>query len=234
MENVISIPYSEIPGFVVSTAPGHAGSWITGTIQGKTVCIMAGRLHCYEGYSMQEITFPIRVMKQLGVETLFLTNASGSINRNFFPGDFMLLRNHIRFGGSDPLIGFNDEDEGPRFPKMTYPYDEQLAELTRKAALKHGIALREGVYVYNTGPTFETASEVRMFEMLGGDALGMSTIPEVIVARYLNIRVLAISCITNFGPGLNENPITDDEVDIIGKEVAPRFKMMINEIIKNI
>lgn len=234
LENAVHIPYKDIPGFVTSTAPGHAGEWITGDVGGKTVCLMAGRLHFYEGYTMQQVTFPVRVMKHLGVEVLFLTNASGSLNLTYFPGDFMLLRDHINFSGNNPLIGPNDNDEGLRFPDMTYAYDQQLMEVAREAANKHGITLREGTYMFCTGPNLETPAEVRMLRAMGGDAVGMSTVPEALVARHVGLRVIAISCITNFGAGVKDTPLVDGEVDAAGKKAAPKLRKLVDEIIANI
>ena len=201
IENQVIIPYEDIPNFPVSTAPGHAGRLIIGECMGKTVYCMQGRFHYYEGYSMEEIVYPVRVMQKFGIEKLIITNAAGGLNPEFNAGDLMVIDDHINFMGANPLIGENDESFGPRFVDMSKPYDRELIEIAHKAAKDVDLSLRQGVYVSYTGPSFETAAEIRLFHSFGGSAVGMSTVPEVIVANHGGLRVLAISCITNLGTG---------------------------------
>ncbi|NBB79930.1 MAG: purine-nucleoside phosphorylase [Verrucomicrobia bacterium] len=216
------LSYGEIEGFPVSTVEGHAGQFVYGTIGGKRVICMQGRFHFYEGYSMAEITSPIRLMHALGVRTLFVTNAAGGINPDYVPGDFMLLRDHINALGTNPLIGW-EGDEGVRFPDMSEVYDGQLRTGLRAWAEAQGVVLREGVYLAATGPSYETPAEVRAFATLGADAVGMSTVPEAIVARKLGMRVLALSCITNAAAGISKTPLTHEEVTETADRVRPQF-----------
>ena len=193
LENPTFLAYQDIPGFPVSTAPGHAGRWCAGTLHGKRVCMMQGRFHAYEGYDLREVTLPVRVMKRLGVKTLIVTNASGGVNTSFTPGDLMLMTDFINLSGKNPLTGPNLDEFGPRFPDMSHAYDVRLQKLTRDVAAKLGIALREGVYCWMNGPTYESPAEIRMARILGGDAVGMSTVPETIVARHSGMDVLGLS-----------------------------------------
>ncbi len=198
--DAIAIPYGEIPGFATSTVVGHAGKLLLGNLGGRPVLVMAGRLHFYEGYTMQQVTFPVRVMHALGVGTLLVTNAAGGLNPDYRQGDLMLIADHINLpgmAGNSPLFGPNDERLGPRFPAMNGAYDSELRGQTRAAATRLNIPLREGVYIFLSGPTYETPAEVRMLRTLGADAVGMSTVPEVTVARHSGMRVLGISTITN-------------------------------------
>lgn len=196
IENPVTIPYKEIPGFPVSTATGHKGNYIIGSISGKTVIAMQGRIHYYEGYTMDMVTLPIRVMKVLGIKYLFVSNAAGGVNYDFKVGDLMIITDHIN-QLPNPLIGPNLDDFGPRFPDMTRPYDPKLIALARETGKGMGIELKEGVYYAGTGPTYETPHEYKYIRIIGGDATGMSTIPEVIVARHSNIPVFGMSVITN-------------------------------------
>lgn len=196
IENPVIIPYREIPGFPVSTAIGHKGNFIVGTLGGKTVIAMQGRLHFYEGYGMDLVTLPVRVMKVIGIKYLFVSNAAGGVNFNFKVGDLMIIRDHIN-KLPNPLVGPNLDEFGPRFPDMTRPYDLKLIALAEKIAAEAGIAVHKGVYIAGTGPSYETPSEYRYFRMIGADAVGMSTIPEVIVARHSDIPVFGMSVITN-------------------------------------
>lgn len=192
-----SVPYEEIPGFPLSTVESHAGHLLIGTLGGKQVVAMQGRFHRYEGYSLQQVTFPVRVLHALGAETLIVSNACGGMNPWWQPGDLMLIGDHINFLGDNPLIGANDDRLGARFPDMSTPYDESLRELARNVASEQRIVLREGVYVAVSGPTLETRAEYRMLRALGADVVGMSTVPEVIVAVHAGMRVLGVSIITD-------------------------------------
>lgn len=220
------LPYSEIDGFPVSTAPGHVGRFVFGRLGDRRVICMQGRLHFYEGYSMHQLTLPIRVMHQLGVHTLFLTNAAGGINPSYVPGDFMLIHDHINFLGSNPLIGVDAEDE-MRFPDMTEVYDKAMRRKIREWAQSETLSLQEGVYLATTGPSFETPSEIRAFATLGADAVGMSTVPEAIVARQSGMRVIGISCITNSAAGISAGPLTHTEVT----ETANRVKHLFAKLL---
>ncbi len=191
------IPYSEIPNFPVSTVQSHSGNLVLGKLGNKEVVAMQGRFHYYEGYSLKEVTFPLRVMKKLGADTIIISNAAGGMNRFFKRGDLMLIIDHINLFGDNPLIGPNEEELGPRFPDMSEAYSQNLIELAKKVALKEKIRLQEGVYAGLTGPTLETPAEYRFLISIGADAVGMSTVPEVIVANHMGMKVLGISCITD-------------------------------------
>jgi len=228
------IPYKEIPHFPSSTAPGHKGQLVIGSLKGRQVITMQGRFHHYEGYDMKVIAFPIRVMKLLGVETLILTNAAGGVNTSFNPGDLMLITDHIKFGGGHPLIGPNDNEFGVRFPDMSKAYTPELQTLVKEAAASQGIKLQEGVYTYLTGPCYETPAEIRMLRTLGADAVGMSTVPEVITASHAGMKVLGISCISNMAAGILDQPITEEEVIEAGQKVKGTFARLLKEIIAQI
>jgi len=191
------IPYSEIPNFPISTVQSHSGNLVLGKLGNKEVVAMQGRFHYYEGYNLKEVTFPVRVMKKLGADIIIISNAAGGMNRFFKRGDLMLITDHINLFGDNPLIGPNDEELGPRFPDMSEAYSQQLIKLAKKIALKEKIRLREGVYAGLTGPTLETPAEYRFLISIGADAVGMSTVPEVIVANHMGMKVLGISCITD-------------------------------------
>lgn len=227
------IPYQEIPHFPVSTVSGHAGRLVGGIIKGKNVVAMQGRFHYYEGYSLTEVTFPIRVMQKLGIRTLIVTNAAGGLNPDFQPGDLMLITDHINFLGINPLRGKNYSELGPRFPDMTEAYDPFLRQLARKAAQSLGITLQEGVYAWVGGPSYETPAEVRMLQMLGGDAVGMSTVPEVIVANHGGMKVLGLSCITNVAAGLGHTKLDHREVVETAQRGGQNFQRLICEIINS-
>ena len=216
------LPYNEIEGFPTSTAPGHVGQFIYGILGGKRVICMQGRFHFYEGYRMEELTLPIRLMNSLGVKTLFVTNAAGGIHREYKPGDFMLISDHINFLGTNPLIGWKT-DEGVYFPDMSEVYDEALRTKIRNWAKVNKIDLKEGVYLATTGPSYETPAEIRAFTSFGADAVGMSTVPEAIVARKLGMRVLGISCITNAAAGICENELSHEEVSKTANRVSSQF-----------
>ena len=231
------IPYGELPHFPKSTAPGHRGNLIIGRVPqpgGKVVFCMQGRFHYYEGYSMGEIVYPVRVMAALGIKTLILTNAAGGLDPSFTPGDLMLITDHINFTGNNPLIGPNAEDFGPRFPDMSKVYTPDLAETARRTAAALGIPLREGVYLGYSGPSFETPAELRVFQLFGASAVGMSTVAEAIAARHCGMRILALSCITNLAAGLLDKPITAEEVTETAGRAGERFTRLMTEILKNI
>lgn len=230
----IILPYVDIPGFPVSTVEGHAGQLVLGELCGKKVVVMQGRFHYYEGYSMDKVTFPVRVMKLLGAEKIVVTNAAGSVNESFKPGDLMLITDHINLMGTNPLIGANEPRFGPRFPDMSEAYNEELRYLAKKIARKQGLDLKEGIYVGNTGPTYETPAEVRMARVMGGDAVGMSTVPEVIVARHCDMKVLGISCLTNMAAGILDQPLSHDEVIETTEKVKESFLRFVKEIVENL
>lgn len=223
------IPYDRIPGWKRSTVPGHAGQLVVGTLGGKTAAVMQGRLHYYEGYEMQEITFPMRVFKAWGIETVILTNACGGLNPSFQAGDLMVISDHINFMHGNPLRGPNDEALGPRFPDMVNAYDEDL----RKVAHSVDGDLREGVYVGVAGPNFETPAELRMLRRLGADAVGMSTVPEVIVARHSGMRVLAIATVTDMATGLPGliSHVSHEEVLAIADRAGKRLGDVVKAVV---
>jgi purine-nucleoside phosphorylase len=232
IEHPVILPYQDIPEFPVSTVEGHAGQLVIGELSGKKVIAMQGRFHFYEGYSMDKVTFPVRVMKMLGVEMLVITNAAGSVNESFSPGDLMLITDHINWMGTNPLIGANDSRFGPRFPDMSDAYNKELRNLAKQIAVKQGLDMKEGVYVGNSGPTYETPAEVRMARVLGGDAVGMSTVPEVIVARHCGMKVLGISCLTNMAAGIIDQPLSHDEVMKTTEKVKTSFLGFVKEMVK--
>lgn len=234
IEDPVVIPYKEIPHFPVSTVEGHAGELIIGTLEGKPVLVMAGRFHLYEGHPLSSVTFPIRVMKELGIETILVTNAAGGINTSFQPGDLMLIRDHLNFSFQNPLIGPNDPELGVRFPDMSNAYDANLRQLAREVAQEQQVNIQEGVYVGLLGPTYETPAEIRMFRILGGDAVGMSTVPEVIVARHAGIRCLGISCISNMAAGILEQPLSHEEVMETTEKVKVQFISLVKGILQKI
>lgn len=226
--------YSEIPHFPVSTVEGHKGRLVIGKLQGKEVIAMEGRFHYYEGYDMSEVTFPIRVMKLIGIEYLIVTNAAGAVNTDFKPGDLMLITDHINFSGINPLRGKNLDSFGARFPDMSEPYNKELINKVKSIASSINIPLREGVYLMMSGPTYETPSEVKMIRTLGGDAVGMSTVPEVIIANHSKIEVIGISCMTNMAAGILNKPLSHEEVIETSSKVKKDFILLMNNIIKNI
>jgi purine-nucleoside phosphorylase len=231
IENPVVIPYHEIPGFTNSTVVGHKGQLVIGKLEGKQVVAMQGRFHYYEGHGLDAVTFPIRVMKAIGVETVIVTNAAGGINENFRPGDLMLISDHLNLTYRNPLIGPNEERFGPRFPDMSEAYSKQLRAVAKEAAKELGITLQEGVYVGLLGPSYETPAEIRMLRKLGGDAVGMSTVPEVIVARHMNMRVLGISCISNMAAGMLEQPLSHEEVMETTEKVKAQFLSLVHAIV---
>lgn len=231
IEDAIILEYADILHFPVSTVPGHAGRLIYGTLSGKKVLAMQGRFHYYEGNSMQTVTYPVRVMKALGAHSLIVTNAAGGVNVNFQPGNLMLINDHINFMGNHPLIGPNEDELGPRFPDMSHAYDEAYCEKTKEAAVLLNMNLQEGVYMALTGPTYETPAEIRMARAMGADAVGMSTVPEVIVANHAGLRVLGISCITNLAAGMQAN-LNHEEVVETTNRVKEQFQALVKKTLE--
>ena len=206
------IPYNGIPNWPHATAIGHAGRLVIGTLEGVPVAVMQGRVHYYEGYGMNEVTFPIRVLGALGIDTLIATNATGSVNLGYRPGDLVAIYDHINFMGTNPLIGPNEEKWGLRFPDMTYAYDREYLDIMEEAAKEERVSLHRGVYIAFTGPSYETPAEIRMARALGADVVGMSTVPEVIVANHMSIRVAGLSCVSNFAAGIKSEKLHHQEV----------------------
>jgi len=234
IESPKAIRYEDIPYFPVSTVAGHVGQFIHGELYGKKVLAMQGRFHFYEGYSMQEVVFPIRVMQVLGVERLILTNAAGGVNSSFSAGDLMIITDHYNNMGTNPLIGPNDDTVGDRFPDMSAVYDPTFIKIAKAAANELGVQVKEGVYAANTGPMYETPAEVKGLRILGVDAVGMSTVPEATVARHAGMRVLGISCITNMAAGMLDTPLSHDEVITTAAKVQEQFISLLGRIIETI
>lgn len=232
LEDAVKLPYSEIPGFPRSTVAGHAGMWCCGTLYGKRVVMMQGRFHYYEGYGMKDVTLPVRVMQKIGVKTLIVTNAAGGVNLGYHPGELMVIGDIFSMTAQNPLIGPNLDAFGPRFPDMSCVFDKELRALAHECANEQGFALREGVYAQMTGPTYETPAEIRMLRTLGADAVGMSTVPEVIVARHGGMRVLGISCITNMAAGILDQPLNHAEVTETANRVKGQFRNLLDRIIE--
>lgn len=227
LDHAVAIPYSGIPHFPVSTVEGHAGRLVFGDLDSTPICALQGRFHLYEGYGAPEVVFPIRALARLGVKAFVITNAAGGINKAFAPGDLMLIADHLNLSGQNPLAGVHDDRLGPRFPDMSEAYAVELRRLARDAALEVGLELREGVYCVLSGPSYETPAEVRMLASLGADAVGMSTIPEVIACRQMGVRVLGISLISNLAAGISKVPLTHAEVIETGERVAEDFVRLI-------
>jgi len=230
----VTVDYADIPHFPVPTVAGHAGKWVIGRLAGRGVAAMKGRFHRYEGYDGATIAFPVRVMKELGITTLLVTNAAGGVNPSFCPGDLMLIRDHLNLTFHNPLIGPNDDSLGARFPDMSEAYSRRLGRIAVRAADALGIALREGVYAAMIGPSYETPAEIRMLRKLGADAVGMSTVPEVIVARHAGLEVLGISCITNMAAGILDQPLSHAEVMETGERVQQTFRKLILGILEEL
>lgn len=226
------LPYGDIQGFPTSTVPGHAGKFIFGTIGQVPMVCMKGRIHYYEGYPVGDVVLPIRLMKLMGAQVLFLTNAAGGVNPSFHAGDLMLIRDHISVFAPNPLIGANIEELGTRFPDMSTVYDEDLQDLIQRKATEHGIFLQRGVYTQLTGPSFESPAEIRMLRLLGCDAVGMSTVVEAITANHCGMQVCGISCISNLAAGMTRNPLSHKEVQEAADMAAPHFKKLVTETIK--
>ena len=229
-----SVSYSDINGFPVSTVPGHKGRFVFGYVRDVPVVVMQGRVHFYEGYDINDVVLPVRLMGLLGAKKVFLTNAVGAINTAYTSGDFMLIQDHILHGVPSPLIGANIEELGTRFPDMSEVYDKQLRQAIRSAAADLSIKLHEGVYIQASGPNFETPAEIRAFGILGADVVGMSTACEAVAANHMGLKVCGISCVSNLAAGLSKNPLTHEEVQEMADKAAPRFKALITEAIARI
>jgi purine-nucleoside phosphorylase len=234
IENAIVIPYEQIPHFPVSTVEGHAGELMIGTISGRQVVLMRGRFHMYEGYGPETTAFPVRVMKALGVEALIVTNAAGGINEQFAAGNLMLIADHINLTGKNPLIGAHDAQLGVRFPDMSEAYSKRLRAVAKSVAAEQNIQLVEGVYAGLLGPSYETPAEIRMLRILGADAVGMSTVAEVIAARHSGLEVVGISCISNMAAGILDQPLSHEEVMETTDRVKSEFLELVTSLIVKI
>lgn len=234
IENPVEVDYRDIPNFLVSTVESHAGKLIFGTICGKKIVCMSGRFHSYEGYSFEQLSIPVRVLKLLGVKTLILTNAAGGVNTDYRPGDVMLLCDHIKLTGASPMRGPNIEQFGPRFFDVTRMYTPELRALAKRCAPGCGLRVHEGVYFFMPGPQFETPAEIRAIRTLGGDAVGMSTVTEALTAAHCGMPVLAMSVITNMAAGVLDQPLTSEEVDVCGNEIAARFSSYLKRIVSQL
>ena len=228
------LDYARIPGFPLSTVEGHAGRIVVGLTGGVPVAALEGRLHFYEGYSMDEVTFPVRVLGRMGVRALVITNAAGGISADYHRGALVVIRDHINLQGTNPLAGHNDARFGLRFPDMTHAYSGRMLRIAAEEGARQGLALQEGVYAAVTGPSFETPAEIRALRALGADLVGMSTVPEVIVARQMGIEVLGISCVTNLAAGILDQPITHEEVLETGERVRAQFTALLRGVLPRI
>jgi purine-nucleoside phosphorylase len=233
-DDAVGIPYEDITGFVRSTAQGHAGRLVVGKVDGVPLLAMQGRVHYYEGYSLEEVTFPIRTFKLLGIKTLVLTNAAGGINVQLTQGALMVISDHVNLMGNNPLRGPNDERFGPRFPDMSAVYAPELQELVVEEAKAIGVEVRRGIYGALSGPSYETPAEIHLLRNLGADAVGMSTVPEAIVARHMGLEVLGISCITNMAAGISDEPINHEEVMATGDRVRETFTELLRRVVAGI
>ena len=227
VEDPMIVPYGDVPHMKRSTVPDHKGQFVFGSLAGRRAAVMQGRLHTYEGWSFADVSYPVRVLRLLGAQTLLVTNAAGAVNTAFSAGDIMLITDHIKLFGVSPLCGPNVEEFGPRFPDVSHIYTPRLQEAARRAAGTLGIPLREGVYMYFPGPQFETPAEVRMARILGADAVGMSTVPEAIVAAHCGMEVLGFTLCTNMAAGVLDQPLSSDEVIAVGQAAGPRFSALV-------
>ena len=234
IENKSVLPYADIPGFPVSTVKGHAGNLIFGKVHRKNVVAMQGRFHLYEGYPISKVVLGVRVMGLLGIKTLFVTNAAGGVNEAFAPGDLMVIRDHINLSGENPAIGEEIPQFGPRFFDMTYAYDTELIQKAKKVYEQNGIPYREGVYAFLKGPSYETPAEIKMLSIMGADAVGMSTVPEVIAARQMNIRVFGVSCITNMAAGISKTKLSHQEVVETSNKVKSSFNKIMTDMVREL
>lgn len=231
MENAVTLKYEDIPYFPTSTVEGHAGELLVGELKGVPVILMKGRFHMYEGYAPEITAFPVRVMKQLGVERVLVTNAAGGVNLEYEPGDLMLISDHLNLTGKSPLVGANESEIGPRFPDMSEAYSKALRQMAHEVAASQGITLREGVYAGMLGPAYETPAEIRMLRTLGADAVGMSTVAEVIVASHAGMEVLGMSCISNMAAGILDQPLSHSEVMETTDRVRETFLNLVLAIV---
>lgn len=229
-----AIAYDEIPGFGRATVEGHAGRLVIGKAGEVAVAAMQGRFHYYEGYSLEEVTFPIRVLKLLGVRTLVLTNAAGTLNVEFTPGSFVVISDHLNLIGDNPLRGENDERFGPRFPDLTAVYASELQEIVMTEANSMGLEIRRGIYAALAGPSYETPAEIHMVRTLGADVVGMSTVPEAIVARHMDMRVLGISCVTNLAAGVSDRPVDHSQVIATGERVRGQLTELLRRVVQRL
>lgn len=237
VQNAVRISYNDLPNFPVSTVHGHAGRFVIGYLEGKPVLVMQGRIHYYEGYTMGQVTLPVRVMQRLGIPSMIVTNAAGGVHPDFEPGDVMLITDQINLmgmSGLNPLMGPNLDEIGTRFPDMSKPYDRSYCELARQVAMDNGLTLREGVYAGLSGPSFESPADLRFLRMAGADAVGMSTVPEVIVARHGNMRVLGLSGISNKANLDGSTVTTHEEVIEAGKVITPKVEMIIRGVLRDL
>ncbi len=237
VQNPVHIPYSDLPNFPTSTVHGHVGRFVIGELEGKPVIVMQGRIHYYEGYTMGEVTLPVRVMHRLGVHSLFVTNAAGGVNENFVPGDVMLITDQLNLmgmSGLNPLMGPNLDEIGPRFPDMSQPYDREYCELARNIAKQNNLTLREGIYAGLSGPSFESPADLRFLRLAGADAVGMSTVPEVIIARHGGMRVLGLSGVSNKANLDGSTVTTHEEVIEAGRVITPKIETIVRGILRGI
>ena len=234
LEDRLVIPFTDIPDFPAATVPGHVGAFVFGTKHGKSVVCLQGRLHYYEGHPMSLLSMPVRIMAKLGVKTLLLTNAAGGVNPSYRPGDLMLISDHINYSGMNPLIGVHEEEFGPRFPDVTDLYSSGLRLKLKLAAVEAGINLRQGVYMMFSGPNYGPPAEIRMARILGADAVGMSTVPEALVAAQCGLRVLGVSCITNLAAGVSPNKLSHQEVMETAAMAHDRFHSLVDLILKTV
>jgi len=234
IENAVKIPFEHIPFFTKPTAEGHKGELVIGKLGGVDVVALSGRYHYYEGLTLQQVTFPVRVMKLLGVERLILTNACGAVNESFKPGEIMLIEDHINLVSNNPLIGKNQDDFGPRFPDATEIYTKKLREIAIQEATLLNLKIQQGVYAWWTGPSYETPAEIKMIRRLGADAVGMSTVPEALVASHAGIEVLGLSCLTNMASGILPQKLSHQEVLDVALHVREKFSLLVKNIVKKI
>lgn len=234
IEIVSEISYDKIDGFPVSTVPGHAGKFIFGYVDKVPVVCMKGRVHYYEGYPISDVVLPIRLMKLMGAEVLFLSNAAGGVNTDFKPGDLMMITDHIACFAPNPLLGPNVDELGKRFPDMSNVYDEALQDIIRHTAEECGLEIKKGVYTYLTGPSYESPADIRMLRVLGADAVGMSTVPEAIAANHMDMKICGISCITNMAAGILKQPLDHKEVQETADKAAQSFQKLVTEVVKKV
>lgn len=234
LSEATAVPYDQIPGFARATVEGHAGRLVIGKAGGSLIVAQQGRFHFYEGYSLEDVTFPIRVLKLLGVRTLILTNASGALNVEYSPGTLMVITDHINLMGVNPLVGPNDNRFGPRFPDLTNVYSPELQDTVLREAKAMGLQMRRGVYAALTGPSYETPAEIHMVRALGAHAVGMSTVPEAIVARHMDIQVVGISCITNLAAGVTDRPVDHSQVIAVGENIRESFTELLRRVIPKV
>lgn len=231
IENKTIIPYNEIPHFKKTTVAGHDGKLILGSIKGVDVVVLQGRFHFYEGHALEEVVFPVKLLAHLGIEMLVLTNAAGGINLSYKPGDLVIIEDHINLTGHNPLVGPNDESEGPRFPDMSHAYHPGLVSILEESSRELGVKTQKGVYVGVLGPTYETPAEIRMFRIMGGDVVGMSTVPEAIVANHLGLKVCGVSCVTNMGAGIIDQALKHEDIKDEALKIMEGFTSLLNNAI---